>query len=119
MPTHSWKSVSTSRNVMSEGLPATGGIWLHTMCATGSRTFSPGAANSRLCGTRTRNQRQQGAFSCVCRGSRVRGAAPQGVAQALSAHLADHLGHPGAAALLRRAAVRVQVKVSLGLARLQ
>lgn len=31
---------------MSEGLPPTGGVWLHTMCATGRRTDSPSRANS-------------------------------------------------------------------------
>ena len=32
---------------MSEGLSPTGGVWLQTMCATGSRISSPAAANSR------------------------------------------------------------------------
>ena len=44
----SWNSVSTSRKVISEGLAPTGGVWLHTMCAHGSRTAAPAGASALL-----------------------------------------------------------------------
>lgn len=46
---NSWNRVSTSRKVMSEGSSPTGGVWLHTMWATGSRTGEPVGANTEDC----------------------------------------------------------------------
>ena len=41
---NSWKRVVTSLCVISDGFLPTGGVPLHTMCAVGNRTNSPGAA---------------------------------------------------------------------------
>lgn len=38
---HTLPQAPSHLNVMREGLSPTGGVWLHTMCATGKRTDWP------------------------------------------------------------------------------
>ena len=64
--------LQTDLKVMREGLPPTGGVWLHTMCATGRRTASPCRANSRLC-PHTSSILRGGVGGWVCRRQRREG----------------------------------------------